>query len=574
MLATVGGIQIIRSSKIYDVCIVGSGAAGGAAAKVLTERGLDVVMLEAGPLLDLATHFTEHKWTYKLPHRGYGVGGSGYDAAGNRELDVAHIGARIRGEPYTSAPDSPFVWTRARILGGRTNHWTRVALRFSEADFQQRSLSGAGSDWPIGYKDLAPFYDKVEAFIGVYGTQEGIPSAPDGIFQPPPKPRCSDVLMQRASAKLKIPCIPGRAAIITQPHNGRPACHYCGQCVRGCRMASTFSSSQIMIPQAIATGRLTVIPHAMAREVLTGKDGKAAGVLYISCNTRTEQRVRAKAVILGASACESARLLLNSKSPAFPDGLANSSGAVGRYLMDSSASGVMAWFPQLSKLPPHNDEGTGSVHVYIPWWKYNRKNDFTGGYHIELYGGRQMPEPGEFHLVANRYQGYGADLKAKCKEVYGSVVTLAARGEMIPNERSFCEIDSSVVDQWGIPVLRFHFQWSENERLIARDMNQTCKAIVDAAGGIILSETGGADRPYGYLAPSGVAHEVGTVRMGADPQTSVLNGFCQAHDVKNLFVTDGACFTTNPEKNPTLSILALSWRAADYLADEAGKGNL
>jgi choline dehydrogenase-like flavoprotein len=380
--------------------------------------------------------------------------------------------------------------------------------------------------------------------------------------------------VQRACHKIGIPCIPGRAAIITQAHNGRPPCHYCGQCTRGCMSASTFSSSQVMIPEAVASGRLKVISNAMAREVLIGKDGRAAGVAYIDKNTRTENRVAAKAVVVGASACESARLLLNSKSSLFPDGIANASGAVGRYLMDSSATGVTAYFPQLSALPAHNDEGTGSVHVYVPWWKYASKNEFVGGYHIEVLSGRQMPGPQQFRWLGNHFEGYGQGLKKKCKELYGAVVDLAVRGSMLPNERSSCTIDPDVVDQWGIPVLRFNFKWSDNEVRLARDMNQSCRAIVEAAGGQVVSETGSADAPYGFLAAGGVAHEVGTVRMGADPKTSVLNGFCQAHSVKNLFVTDGACFTTNPDKNPTITILALSWRASEYLASEAKKGNL
>jgi choline dehydrogenase-like flavoprotein len=559
--------------KTYDVCIVGSGAAGGAAAKVLTDRGFDVVMLEAGPTLDVAQHYTEHKWTYSLLHRGLGVGGSGYDEAGNRELDVEHIGSRFKDEPYTSAPDSPLVWTRARLVGGRTNHWNRVALRFSEADFRQRSLTGLGSDWPITYQELAPYYEKVERFIGVYGTAENIPSAPDGFFQPPPKPRCADLAVQAGAKRLGIPCIPGRAAIITQPLNGRPPCHYCGQCTRGCRMHSAFSSGQTMIPQAIATGKLKVIPFAMAREI-TVRHGKASGVTYIDKNTRRENHIAAKAVVLGASTCESARLLLNSRSAAFPNGLANSSGVVGRYLMDSSAHGVTAYIPALSKLPPHDDEGTGSVHVYIPWWKYDRKNDFAGGYHVEVYTGRQMPSPTEFRPIAREFPQYGISLKQKCREIYGTVVSLAARGEMIPDERSYCEIDPNVRDKWGIPVLRFHFKWGDNERAMAKDMNQNLRAVAEAAGGKVLGETGGPDRPHGYLSAGGVAHELGTVRMGLDPKTSVLNGYCQAHEVKNLFVTDGACFTTNPDKNPTISITALSWRAAEHLADEARKGSL
>jgi choline dehydrogenase-like flavoprotein len=530
-------------------------------------------MLEAGPMLDVAKHYTEHTWVYNLQHRGMGVGGSGYNAEGNRELDVAHIG-RIPGEPYSNAPGSAFSWTRGRLLGGRTNHWNRVALRFAPADFNVRSRTGVGSDWPITYDDLAPYYDKVEAFIGVYGTREGIPSAPDGIFQPPPKPRCTDLMVQRGARNLGIPCIPGRAAILTRALNGRPPCHYCGQCVRGCGMASTFSSGQAMIPQAQATGRLTVIPNAMAREVTVNKAGRVDGVVYIDKASRGERQVSCRAMILGASSCESARLLLNSKSALFPDGLANSHGVVGRYLMDTVGSGVTGHFPALSKMPPHNDEGTASVHLYIPWWKYDRKNDYTGGYHVEIYGGRSMPSPNEFHAVAAQFQGYGAGLKQACRETYGTTATLAGRGEMIPDERSYCEIDKDQKDDFGIPVLRFHFRWGDNELRMARDMNQNLRAIIEAAGGKVLSETGSEKSPYGYLSPGGVAHELGVVRMGKDPGSSVLNSFCQAHDVKNLFVTDGGCFTTNPDKNPTVTILAISWRAAEYLADEAKKGNL
>src|SRR3984957_13989306 len=384
-------LQVIRPQKVYDVCIVGSGAAGGIAAKVLAESGLDVVMLEAGPLLNPAKHFTEHLWPYQLPHRGAGIGGSGHDASGSRELDVAFISGHIPGEPYTNAPGSPFGWDRARILGGRTNHFTRVWLRMAEADFKGRTLDGAGDDWPISYQDLAPYYDKSDAYVGAYGTTEHIPSAPDGVFQPPPLPRCSDVIIQGGCKKLGIPCIPGRAAILTQALNGRAPCHYCNQCERGCRANSNFSSSQTLIPAALATGRLTIIPNAMAREILLGADGKARAASYIDKSSRTEQQVRAKAFVIGASTCESARLLLNSKSTLFPNGLANSSGVVGRYLMETAASGVVGYFPQLAKLPPHNHDGTGSVHVYTPWWKYDRTNKFLRGYHIEVYGGRTMP---------------------------------------------------------------------------------------------------------------------------------------------------------------------------------------
>ncbi len=557
------------AAKDYDVCIVGSGAAGGAAAKVLTEGGMNVVMLEAGPLLDPARHYTEHLWPYQLAHRGAGIGGRGYNSAGSHELDVAHITSHIEGEPYLNAPGSEFNWTRGRLLGGRTNHWNCVTLRFSDRDLRTRSLRGYGDDWPITYKELEPYYDKVESFIGVYGTREGIDGAPDGIYLPPPAPRCSDRIVKRGCDKLGIPCIPGRAAIITQAHNKRAACHYCAQCTQGCFTASRFSSSQVLIPDALKTGRLTIVPFAMAREVMVGRDGKATGVSYIDKTTRTEQQVKARAVVVGASACESARLLLNSQSSLFPNGLANSSGAVGRYLMDTTAHLVLGEAPELARIPPHNHDGTGSVHVYIPFWKYDKKRDYEGGYHVEIFGGPLMPHVGAFRGVE---EGYGAGLKAACKLRYPATLQLHGRGEMIPNPDSFCEIDRHTVDQWGIPVLRFHLKWSANELAMAKDMKTSFEEIIEAGGGRPLPAE--PDPDFGYVTPGGVAHEVGTVRMGLDPKTSVLNGFCQAHDVKNLFVTDAGSFTSNPDKNPTLSITALSWRASEYLLAQAKRGEI
>ena len=285
--------QITRTPKTYDVCIIGSGAAGGAAAKILTEGGLTVALLEAGPALDPEKDFKEHMWPYELPHRGAGIGGK----LRGEEADefLAPNGAwEIEGEPYSSAPGTNFRWFRSRIVGGRTNHWGRVALRFSPADFKPHSKDGAGFDWPISYEDLAPYYDKVESYIGVFGTRENIPSSPDGIFLPPPKPRCTETLLQKACAKVNIPCVPARMAIITKTHNGRRACHYCGQCARGCRSASNFSSSQVLIPHAQATGRLTLITNAMAREIVIGKNGNAKRLLHRSLDAHRTARSRAQ----------------------------------------------------------------------------------------------------------------------------------------------------------------------------------------------------------------------------------------------------------------------------------------
>lgn len=567
--------EIVRSPKVYDVCVIGSGAAGGAAAKVLTEGGLQVVMLEAGPPLNPEKDYKEHVWPYELAHRGAGIGGAGFEDFGQTEFLAPNGAWTIEGEPYTSAPGSKFRWFRSRIVGGRTNHWGRIALRFAEVDFKARSTDGMGDDWPITYQDLAPYYDKVESYIGVFGTRENIPSAPDGIFMPPPKPRCTDLLIKKACDKVGVLCVPSRLAIITQSLNGRAPCHYCDQCGRGCRTASNFSSSQVLIPPAMATGRLTLITNAMAREIIVGKDGKAAAVSYVDKTTRTEQQVRARAFVVAGSTCESTRLLLNSKSALFPDGLANSSGVVGRYLVDSVGSDGSAYFPQLEKMPPHNHDGVGGMHMYIPWWKFDRKNDFLRGYHIEFGGGRSLPSAGQFHGVCQHYEGYGAALKQKCKQLYGAFIGLSGRGEMIPNDRTYCEIDPNVTDEWGIPVLRFHFDWTDNEIKMAKDMQETFRSIVEAAGGTYLTRTETTGKnAYGISEGGEIIHELGTVRMGKNPRTSALNGYCQAHDVKNLFVPDGACFVTNPDKNPTLTILALSWRASEYLLDEAKIGNL
>ena len=580
-------LQVSARKTVYDVCIIGSGAGGGTAAKVLTEGGLNVGMLEAGPRLNPEKDYKEHIWPYELAHRGADVGAKGRLQM-NNEFMAPNGAWEIDGEPYTTAPGSNFRWFRSRIEGGRTNHWGRIALRFGPADFRARSTDGMGDDWPISYEDIAPYYDKVESYIGVFGSKENVPNSPDGVFQPPPKPRCTETIIKKACDHLNITCIPSRLAILTKPLNGRAACHYCAQCGRGCISASNFSSSQVMIPPAAATGRLTMIANAMAREVVIGANGKAEAVTYIDKATRTENRVYAKAFVVAASACESARLLLNSRSKSFPDGLANSSGAVGRYLTDSVGSYLAGYFPQLEKMPAHNHDGVGGMHMYMPWWRFGKKNEFLRGYHIEFGGGRNMPGVGGFDGVCAENEGYGVALKQKCRSSYGTVIGFSGRGEMIPNEKSYCELDPKVVDKWGIPVLRFHWQWGENEIKMASDMQATFRSIVEAGGGTVLTGARAKGRPHGALESENtlqedsahisiggaIIHEVGTVRMGSDAKRSVLNKNCQAHDVKNLFVADAAPFVTNPDKNPTLTIMALSWRTSEYLLDQAKRGEL
>jgi len=565
--------QVVRKSQVFDVVVIGSGAGGGTAVKVLTDRGLRVALLEAGPTLNPAHDFKEHVWPYQVDHRGAGSHADLYFGRQQWGYFSAPVGYwDIPDEPYTVAPGNQFRWFRSRILGGRTNHYGRISLRFSDYDFQPED--GLSDPWPVTYAEMSPWYDKAEGFIGVTGTKEGLRTAPDGNFLPSISPRVHEVLIQKSCARLGIPCIPSRMAMLTRSINGRAACHYCGQCGRGCITASAFSSSQAMVFPAMKTGRLTVFNGAMARELITDGSGKVTAVSYVDKATRTEQQVRCRAVVVAASACESARLLLNSKSPRFSNGLANGSGAVGRYLTDSVGYGLSGHVPALAGLPRHNSDGIDGMHVYVPWWLYDdKRKDFPRGYHIELGGGFHMPMLGSFHGVCAQYKGYGRKLRDHIREEYGASVYFAGRGEMIPNKDSYCEIDPQRTDAWGIPVLRFHFQWSDNETRQVRHMHQTFKSIIETMGGRVY---GSAPDPKtaGISTGGTIIHEAGTVRMGNDPRSSVLNKYCQSHEVSNLFVCDAAPFVSQPDKNVTLSIVAFAWRASEYLTEEMRKGNV
>jgi len=566
--------QIQRSGQVYDVVVIGSGAGGGTVTKVLTDLGVSVAMLEAGPMLNPAADFKEHMWPYQVPHRGSGVGGASYFGRGRPfGYFSAHAGGwELDGEPYTTAEGSKFKWFRSRIVGGRTNHYGRISLRYADYDFKPCTRDGVGTDWPISYDDLSPYYDKAESFIGVTGSKEGIRSAPDGIFQTCPPPRVHEVLIKKASDKLGIPCVPNRLAVVTQKTNGRAPCHYCGQCGRGCVTASNYSSSQVQIFPALKTGKLTLITGAMARELITDGDGKVTAVSYVDKATRTERQIKCRTVVLAASCCESTRLLLNSRGPGHTNGLANSSGAVGRNLTDSTGFSLGGRIPALEGMQRHDDDGMGGAHLYMPWWLWDKKTDFPRGYHIEIGGGYGMPGVGSFSGVCAREEGYGESLKKAIYEDYGTHVNFAGRGEMIPNAQTFCEIDPNVVDRWGIPVLKFHFQWSEAELKQVQHMEDTFASIIETMGGTVTRST----RPIEEKISLGgeIIHEVGAIRMGNDPKSSALNQYCQAHDVKNLFVADAAPFVSNPDKNPTLTIVALAWRTAEYLAEELRKQNV
>ncbi|NNF37875.1 MAG: GMC family oxidoreductase [Gemmatimonadetes bacterium] len=589
-----------KSQEPYDVIVVGSGAAGAMSAFILAAHGVRVLMLEAGRDYDPVTETPMFHLPKDAPLRG---GGTPEKPFGFYDATVDG-GWRVPGEPYSSAEGTDFLWWRSRMLGGRTNHWGRISLRMGPYDFKPYSRDGLGADWPLDYDDLAPYYDRTEALIGVYGSNEGLENTPNsspGILQPAPAPRVTELATRQACRDLNIPVIPAHLAILSErqdadrlpaylfPDNplaqrvtaesmrSRQACFWATPCGRGCSIKANFQSTTVLIPPAMATGNLDIRTDAMVREVTVDAQGRATGVHYIDRKTRADEWVGARVVILAASACESARIMLNSTSSLFPQGIANGSGLVGKYVMDTVGAGVGGQFPAFENMPPHNTDGSSGMHLYMPWWLYREQLagqlDFARGYHIEFGGGRGMPGPGIFGGLEGFTEGaYGSRFKEECRRYYGSFMWFDGRGEMIPNEDCYCEIDPDGVDQWGIPTLRFHWKWSEHELNQARHMQRTFAQIIEAMGGQVTSNVAddGADA---IARPGQIIHEVGGARMGAAARDSVLNEYCQAWEVDNLFVTDGAGFVSNADKNPTLSIMALAWRSADYLIEEFNRGS-
>lgn len=576
--------QIKKSGTVYDAVVVGSGAGGGMAGYVLANAGLKVLMLEAGPFFDPQKDSHQLKFPYESPRRGAST------VRPFGDFDAAFGGWEIEGEPYTTKDQTEFAWFRSRMLGGRTNHWGRISLRMGPNDFKSHHLDGLTDDWPITYDDVKPFYDKVDRLIGVYGTKEGLENEPDGIFLTPPKPRLNELFIKKGAEKAGVKVIPGRGSVLTESLPGnksRGVCFYCGQCGRSCKVYADFSASSCLVIPAIKTGNLKVITNAMVREVLTGKDGLATGVSYVDKNDLQEYQVNAKVVIIGASAGESARLLLNSRSVAHPNGLANNSGVVGKYIHDSTGASTGGFLPQLMDRKRYNEDGVGSVHIYTPWWLDNKKLDFPRGYHIEYGGGMHMPSYGFANgiqglngLVPGRdgkmkeAGGFGASLKDDYRRFFGTQVGMAGRGTAIARVDNYCEIDPDVVDKYGIPVLRFHYKWSDAEIKQAKHMQETFKEIMHNMGAIITSKEHGPETNYGLEAPGKIIHEVGTVRMGDDPQKSALNKYCQAHDCNNLFVVDAAPFVQQGDKNATWTILALSMRTSEYILAQRKKLNV
>lgn len=555
---------IQKSKKIYDVIVVGTGAGGGMAIKTLCEAGLSVLALNSGRRLDPTQDFRNHKMPYEMQYRGFGDP--------KRRDNYYHIeneytdGLWEHGIAYTQAPGTVWEWPRCHAVGGKTNFWGRSAARMGEIDFRAATRDGFDTDWPVTYEEIAPYYSRAEKMIGVASTVQNRPSNPDGEYLPPMNLRCLDYILQKGCEKVGIPYLPDRLAQLTVNHNGHPKCHYCGNCTEGCDTGSFFSTPWFLLPPAEKTGKLELRINAVAKNILVDENNLAQGVAYVDRGTKQEVEVYARAVVVAASCVETARIMLNSKTRRFPNGIANSSGQVGRNLCDHlyGTTGT-GYLPQLLGQPSFPDNVSASQVVWMPRWqnlKNPREEKFIRGYSIYPYGGC-----GDYPGYANHLEGFGSQFKRDIKRYLPTPVGFYCQIPALNSPHNFVDIDPEVKDIYGIPVARLHYQWGENEMLMWEHAKEASREVIKASGGEYWGAAANPETP-GYS-----LHEVGTCRMGNDPKNFVTNRFGQTHDVPNLYCCDASVFTTITDKTTTLSILAFTLRTSEYLIENfrAGK---
>jgi choline dehydrogenase-like flavoprotein len=560
------------ATTTYDAIIVGSGITGGWAAKELTEKGLNTLVLEAGRSIVPERDYVEHVPVWELKHRGWD---NRAEREGTQPIQRECYYAcdeysnkffvSDKDNPYSSAPGKHFSWIRGRQVGGKSITWGRQSYRWSDLDFEANLKEGIAVDWPIRYADIAPWYDYVEEFAGISGQAEGLPQLPDGKFLPPMEMTCVEVDLKNALAKnfddrmLTI----GRSAVLTRVHKGRAACHYCGVCHRGCITSSYFSSLNSTLPAAQKTGRLTLRPYSVVHSLIFDSNARrVSGVRVIDAQSKSALEFKARIFFICGSTLESTRMLLNSATPEFPNGLANTSGELGHNLMDhhmgSGASGEM---------PGHEDKmpfGNRPNGIYIPRFRNvkSTQKDFLRGYGYQGGGSRDGWSRGINKI------GLGADFKNSLKMPGPWRMGIGGFGECLPSHNNYVEIDKEKLDAWGIPTLKIHCAWNENERVMSRDIAAQAAEMLAAAGAkdIHVSQE---------MTPPGLGiHEMGTARMGRDAKTSVLNSNNQAHDAKNLFLTDGACMVSSACVNPSLTYMALTARACDFAVSAMKKNEL
>jgi choline dehydrogenase-like flavoprotein len=549
--------------------VVGSGITGGWAAKELTELGLNTLVLEAGRPITPEKDYTEHVQPWEMPFRGMGdrLAAAQRQAIQRNSASYDELSRVFWTDdvdnPYATPEGKPFFWFRARQVGGKSIIWGRQVYRWSDLDFEANLREGIAVDWPIRYRDIAPWYDRVERFIGVSGQAEGLAHLPDGQFLPPMELNCVERHARDAIArrfgKERLLTI-GRVANLTRDHNGRAACHYCGPCHRGCITKSYFSSLNATLPAAQATGRLTLTPFSIVRSLeVDRKTGRVSTVHVIDARTREERAFTARIVFLCASAIESARILLNSA----PGGLANSSDQLGRNIMDH-----IKWGGAGGRFDGWQDDTTFGERpngIYVPRFRNltTRHPGFLRGYGFQGGAGR------EGWQARSGSRGLGAEFKRRLLEQGAWMMNLGGFGEMLPRAENRATVHPTLVDAWGIPSLSIDCAWSENELAMHRDMKVTAAELLEASGAKDIRPD-----PRGPSTPGGTNHEMGTARMGRDRKTSVLNQWNQSWDVPNLFITDGACMTSSGNQNPSLTYMALTARACHYAVEQLRRREL